>query len=167
MTGEYGVEVSVADPGWTRALPAAAACCRRAAAAALAEALPRANGAAPAELGILLADDRAVAALNRRYRNRPGPTDVLAFGAGAPPAPGAPRLLGDVVLARETVAAGARAAALPLADHASHLVVHGVLHLLGYRHDDGPAAAVMQAAEARALGRIGIADPWRAKDAEQ
>lgn len=163
--GERGVEVSVADAAWGEALADPAGCCRRAAAAALAETLPRANGAAPAELGVVLADDRAVAALNLRYRGRAGPTNVLAFGAGAPRAPGAPRMLGDVVLARETVAAEARAAALPLADHASHLIVHGVLHLLGYRHDDDPAAAAMQAAETRALGRIGVADPWRAEDA--
>ena len=167
MTGEPGIEVSVADAAWGEALADPAECCRRAAAAALAAAMPRANGAAPAELGVVLADDRAVAALNLRYRGRAGPTNVLAFDAGAPRAPGAPRMLGDVVLARETVAAEAAAAALPLADHASHLIVHGVLHLLGYRHDDASAAAAMQAAETRALGRIGVADPWRAEDAAQ
>ena len=114
------------------------------------------------EIGVLLAGDAAVAALNRRYRGREGATNVLAFPcAGPAPAAGAPRLLGDVVLARETVLAEARAAALPVADHVSHLVAHGVLHLLGYDHADAAGEAEMRGLEARALGRVGVPDPYR------
>ena len=116
-------------------------------------------------MSILLADDRAVGALNRRYRGKCGATNVLAFPGAAPAAQGAPLLLGDIVLARETVVAEARAAALALADRVSHLVVHGALHLLGYDHEEDDAAAEMQAAEARALRRVGVADPYRAREA--
>lgn len=155
------VDVEIGDPEWRGALAGAADRCRRAARAALAEAPP---GGPPelCEIGVLLAGDAAVAALNRRYRGRDGATNVLAFPcAGSAPAAGAPRLLGDVVLARETVLAEARAAALPVADHVSHLVAHGVLHLLGYDHADAAGEAEMRGLEARALGRVGVPDPYR------
>lgn len=163
--GPPRIDVAIGDAAWLAALPGAAACCRRAAGAALAEAAPPEPGARRAEVSILLADDRAVGALNRRYRGRNGATNVLAFPGAAPVvAGGAPRLLGDIVLARETVVAEARAGALALADHVSHLVVHGALHLLGYDHAEDGAAAEMQAAEARALRRVGVADPYRARE---
>lgn len=158
--GPPRIDVAIGDAAWLGALPGAAVCCRRAAGAALAEAADARRGA---EVSILLADDRAVGALNRRYRGRSGATNVLAF-PGAAPVAGAPRLLGDIVLARETVVAEARAGALALADHVSHLVVHGALHLLGYDHEEDAAAAEMQAAEARALRRVGVADPYRARE---
>ena len=154
-----GIEVAVGDSAWREALADAAECCRAAAAAALAEAAADGRAPdAPGEVSIMLADDRAVGALNRRYRGRAGATNVLAFAAAAPRH--GPRLLGDVVLARETVLGEARAAALPVAHHVSHLVAHGTLHLLGYDHEDDPSAAAMEAVEARALRRIGIADPY-------
>ena len=162
--GPPRIDIAIGDAAWLGALPGAAACCRRAAGAALAEAAPPGPGARRAEVSILLADDRAVGALNRRYRGRGGATNVLAFPGAAPFAGGAPRLLGDIVLARETVVAEARAGALALADHVSHLVVHGALHLLGYDHEEDNAAAEMQAAEARALRRVGVADPYRARE---
>ena len=157
------IDVAIGDAAWRGALPGAAACCRRAAGAAFAEAGRR--DAARSEVSILLADDCAVGALNRRYRGKCGATNVLAFPGVAPAAQGAPLLLGDIVLARETVVAEARAAALALADRVSHLVVHGALHLLGYDHEEDDAAAEMQAAEARALRRVGVADPYRAREA--
>lgn len=162
--GPPRIDVAIGDAAWLAALPGAAACCRRAAGAALAEAAPPEPGARRAEVSILLADDRAVGALNRRYRGRRGATNVLAFPGPATIAREAPRLLGDIVLARETVVAEARAGALALADHVSHLVVHGALHLLGYDHAEDGAAAEMQAAEARALRRVGVADPYRARE---
>ena len=157
------IDVAIGDAAWRGALPGAAACCRRAAGAAFAEAAR--PDVARSEVSILLADDRAVGALNRRYRGKCGATNVLAFPGVAPAAQGAPLLLGDIVLARETVVAEARAAALALADRVSHLVVHGALHLLGYDHEEDDAAAEMQAAEARALRRVGVADPYRAREA--
>ncbi len=151
------IEVTIDDPQWRRSLPDAAPHCRRAAAAALALAEPRADG----ELSILLTGNRTAAALNQRYRGRPGPTNVLAFPAAAPP--GAPRLFGDIVLARETVQNEAHNANLPLSHHMCHLIVHGTLHLLGHDHREDREAEHMQSLETRALQSLGIPDPWRTR----
>ena len=120
-----------------------------------------------AEVAVVLSDDRRVRDLNGQYRGIDRSTNVLSFAladdADAPPPPdGAPRLLGDVVLAYETVCAEARAADKPALDHLRHLVVHGVLHLLGHRHDAAAPAARMERLETAILGAAGIADPYRA-----
>jgi probable rRNA maturation factor len=159
------VVVRASTPAWRRALPGAASLLRRAARAALAaEAGPRRGPApgrgtqppAPGEVTVLLADDAAVRALNARHRGRNAPTDVLAFPNDAP------GVLGDVVLAYETTAADAAAEGKRLADHAAHLVVHGVLHLLGHDHARAAEARRMEAAERRILASLGIADPYHA-----
>ena len=113
-----------------------------------------------------LGDDAMIAALNRCYRNTQAATNVLAF-PGLKLAPGAPIphgaatvLLGDVVIAFETTRQEAAAEGLALGDHLSHLVVHGVLHLLGYSHDDDAGAERMEALEVAALARLGVADPY-------
>lgn len=142
------VDVLVLDSAWGPK-PALARLCRRAARAALAVA--RRSGA-PC---IVLADDARLRALNRRYRSKDKPTNVLSFASDA--GHGA---LGDVVLARETVRAEARAAGLKADHHLAHLVVHGVLHLLGRDHAREAEARAMEALEARALARLGIADPY-------
>jgi len=152
------IAVSVLAPGWRADLPWAARVARRAARAALA-AVGRPAG--PAELAVALADDAAVRRLNRRYRGIDRPTNVLSFALGAPAGAGAAPL-GDVILARETVAAEARAQGKPVADHVSHLVVHGVLHLLGYDHERAADAAVMEQLETAILAGLGVADPYRA-----
>ena len=160
------VEIDLAErsPLWRQALPEADRVCDRAARAALA------GGRAPqgpAELAIVLADDTLLRSLNRAWRGRDAATNVLSFPASgeAPPAPGAPLLLGDVVLGFETVAAEAAAQGKPLADHLAHLVVHGVLHLLGYDHEADAEAERMEALETRLLAGLGIADPYRAAEA--
>jgi len=160
------VEIDLADPSphWRAALPEPERVCERAARAALAAA-----GAAPgpAELSIVLADDALLRQLNREWRGKDAPTNVLSFAAGDanPAPPGAPRLLGDVVLAFETVAAEAQAQQKPLADHLAHLVVHGVLHLLGFDHEIAAEAERMEALETRILAGLGIADPYRLREA--
>ncbi len=104
--------------------------------------------------------------LNRDWRGIDKPTNVLAFPAddavsvGA--AGGPPRQLGDVILGYETVAAEARAQGKPTAAHLSHLVVHGVLHLLGFDHQTDAEAADMEAAEVAILAGLGLPDPYRA-----
>ncbi len=113
----------------------------------------------PAEVTLLLADDSAVQALNRAWRGQATPTNVLSFPA--PAGPGSPRHLGDIALAYETVAREAAAEGKALADHATHLIVHGVLHLLGYDHDEEADAEAMETLEIEALARLGIADPYR------
>jgi probable rRNA maturation factor len=151
------LELSVEADGWA-ALGDAEALCRRAAESAVAATPALWEGA---EIGILLADDAAVRELNRAWRGKDKPTNVLSFPA--PPHAGGPgtRALGDIVLAFETVTGEAEAQGKTLADHAAHLIVHGVLHLLGYDHETEDEAEAMEALEVRALARLGIADPYR------
>lgn len=166
MKGAVRIDVDIACPGWRAALPAAAAVARRAARAALATArLPADLAGRSLELGVTLTDDASIRRLNRDYRQLDRPTDVLSFaqrdGTTWAPADAAPALLGDVVVARQTVSAAAAAGGRRLGDHLSRVVVHGVLHLLGYDHQTEADAAAMQGVEAAALLRLGIdgADP--------
>jgi probable rRNA maturation factor len=152
------VEAVVEDPRWEAAGIAAAI--ERAGRAALAAA-----GRDPArhEIALLLCDDARIAALNAEFRGKPGPTNVLSWPAfdGAVPEPGGERLfLGDLALGYETCAREAVEAGIGLADHAAHLVVHGVLHLLGHDHEDDAEAAAMQALETNVLASLGIANPY-------
>lgn len=166
------VTVQVADPLWRRLLPAPAASVRRAARAVLCarSGAPRALDLTGRriEVCVALADDRLVRQLNRRYRGLDRPTNVLSF-SGLPRfarfAPDIPLALGDIVLARETVAAEAAAQGKPVPDHLAHLVVHGVLHLLGYDHEEAGEARVMEELEIATLARLGIANPYQAKQA--
>ena len=149
------VETVQDDPGWS-AIPNLAALVEAAAIAALAEA----GGAAPppgAEISVLLTGDEAVRALNARFRGKDEATNVLSF-----PAAGGhlTETLGDIALARETVEAEALAEGKPLAHHLAHLIAHGVLHLVGHDHETDEEAEAMEAAERRALARLGIPDPY-------
>jgi probable rRNA maturation factor len=115
------------------------------------------------ELGITLTDDAGQQQLNYKYRGKPAPTNVLAFPAWDPNAPvpcGAPLLLGDVVLAFETVEREAVDQGKTFVDHFRHLVVHGVLHLLGWEHQSGAAAAEMEVLETSILAKLGVPDPY-------
>lgn len=117
----------------------------------------------PAELSIVFADDSTVQRLNRDYRGKDAPTNVLSFAlteAEEPDFPGAPLVLGDVVLALETVLAEAERDRKAPADHARHLVVHGILHLLGHDHMTDDEAEAMERIETAILARFGIADPY-------
>ncbi len=102
--------------------------------------------------------------LNRRYRGVDAPTNVLAFACDeTPAAPGAARLAGDVVLALDTLRREARERGLDLGDHLSHLVVHGVLHLLGYDHEIPSEAEAMESLETQILAGLGVDDPYAAE----
>ncbi len=149
------IDVVRHDAAWAEA-DITDALIERAARAALAEvpALPAGEYA----LTILLTDDQEMRALNRTWRGKDAPTNVLSFPAGeTTPGPG---FLGDVVLAYETMAKEVREGKLPLADHASHLVVHGTLHLLGFDHMEEAEAGRMETLERHALATLGIADPY-------
>jgi probable rRNA maturation factor len=141
-------------------LPEIEALCREATQAALAAALP---GRRELEVSLLLADDKAVRALNRDWRGQDKPTNVLSFPAqdrldDGPQ--GAPLLLGDVALAFETVEREAAAQSKRLEDHLRHLLVHGVLHLLGHDHEQAAEAERMEGLERTILERLGVADPY-------
>ena len=135
----------------------------RAAMRALAS-VPAAGTLPTHELTIVLGDDARQQRLNRAYRGIDWPTNVLSFPAwdAAVPLPlGAPVLLGDVVLAFETVVREAQEQDKPFADHLQHLIVHGVLHLLGYDHRVEREAADMERLETDILAGLGVPDPYR------
>ncbi|HEX5455552.1 MAG TPA: rRNA maturation RNase YbeY [Stellaceae bacterium] len=115
-------------------------------------------------VGIILTDDAEQRRLNRDYRGQDKSTNVLSFALanpGDPLAPGMPVVLGDVVLAFETVAREAAEQGKSLADHLRHLVVHGVLHLVGFDHENAAEAAIMEDREVAILRRLGVPDPYR------
>ena len=156
------IEISLRDSAWSTALPDAAAVARRAAAAAL---KAEVNLPGRVELSVVLADDAFVRTLNRDYRGQDHATDVLSFPVHErpcldPPPGEMPLMLGDVVLARETVQRDSASAGVGLADRVSHLVVHGVLHLLGHDHDEPDAERRMRALESRTLLALGLCDPY-------
>lgn len=116
---------------------------------------------------LLFADDGEVHALNREWRGKDKPTNVLSFPMleradllALPPA-GPPELLGDIALALETCTREAAEKGLPLDHHAAHLIVHGLLHLAGHDHEISAAdARAMEQLEIKALALLGIADPY-------
>ncbi len=160
-----------ADPDWDSSSQIAggwADLARKAATSAIAEsAFPQlGQGPRSVELGVRLTSDEELRELNAQWRGKDKPTNVLSFPMaeadefddGA--ADGPELMLGDIVLARGVCAAEAADKAISIEAHASHLMVHGTLHLLGYDHGDDDAAADMEAREVRALARLGIADPY-------
>jgi probable rRNA maturation factor len=151
------IDLSITATAWRRALPSAARVARAAALAALAQSGKRIGAA---ELSLVLADDATVRDLNARWRGKNAATNVLAFASDESPARGKPVLLGDVVLAYQTVAREAKEQKKGLADHLRHLVIHGVLHLLGYDHMKAAPAKRMEALETRILASLGVADPY-------
>jgi probable rRNA maturation factor len=120
------------------------------------------------EVAVRFSDDNEVRTLNSQYRGKDKATNVLSFPMVQADlldvladSDDGEALLGDIVLADGVVAAEADVRQLAVADHATHLVVHGMLHLLGYDHSDDHEAEVMEAMERRALAGMGIADPYR------
>ena len=107
---------------------------------------------------IVLANDAEVRALNKQYRKKDKPTNVLSFPDGEM-VDGITQL-GDVILAYETVAAEASAQGKLLKSHLTHLVIHGILHLLGLDHETEEDADIMEAFEIKILKRMGIANPY-------
>ena len=155
------LDVVIAAEGWSD-LADVEHLAKRAAAAALVAAPGTPADALAATL--LLTNDEAVRELNRDWRGQDKPTNVLSFPSDAPSVPGEPLHLGDIALAFETVVREARQEDKTPADHAAHLVVHGVLHLLGQDHGTDDDAALMEEAEIEALRTLGIADPYREFD---
>lgn len=142
------IEVEIEDDAWTAALPDVGPHVERAARAAL--------GAVQGDVVVALADDAAVQQINARFRDRDAPTNVLSFPAAESAFPH----LGDLILAHGVCAREAAEQGKSLADHLSHLVVHGVLHLLGRDHVEDAEAEEMEAEERRILADLGVADPY-------
>ncbi len=126
------------------------------------------------EIAVLACDDARIATLNADFRGKPVPTNVLSWPAwdlsaeveGEPPeAPDGdveePESLGDIAIAWETCAREASESGRSVSDHVSHLVIHGVLHLLGYDHVRDGDATLMEGLETAILGKMGIDDPYR------
>lgn len=152
------IELAVEAGGWAdeEALRNVAA---RAAAAVSAE-LGR-EGQDETELSLLFTDDAHIATLNREWRGKDGPTNVLSFPAfEIAPGDPFPPMLGDVVLAFETVSREAGLDGKPFDHHLTHLIVHGLLHLLGHDHENEEEAEAMEAFERAALARLAIPDPY-------
>ncbi len=140
--------VVVVDEGWQEVLPGVERLVRKAA---------RAATRRKASLNVALSDDRGVRTLNRQHRGKDKPTNVLSYPSGESV------FLGDIVLARQTIWREARQQKKQPADHVAHLVVHGVLHLLGHDHETSDEDAErMEALERRILKKLGIADPYAA-----
>jgi probable rRNA maturation factor len=162
------VDIVIEDPRWEAfGLEALAETALRAAFAEI--------GGEPAGFQVCLmgCDDARIMALNGDFRGKAAPTNVLSwpseergtFEGGVPELPQAgphddPEHLGDIAIAYETCAAEAAAAGKPMAEHVTHLVVHGFLHLLGYDHVIEADATVMEATEVRILARLGLSDPY-------
>jgi probable rRNA maturation factor len=154
MPAPLSIAISVESDGWPEDVEPLV---ERAVAAAIDGAKPRFTGAA--ELSVVLTDDAAQRALNREWRGIDKPTNVLSFPQIEPFGP-VSGLLGDVTLARETLEREAGEMGIAFPDHLTHLVVHGVLHLLGYDHIEPADALVMEPLETQILGGLGIADPY-------
>jgi len=161
---EVAVDVQRAAPAW-RQIAGSAALVRKAARRAVA--MGEVSILDGAEIAVSLADDARVLAANDAFRGKARATNVLSFPAVPAERIGRAPFLGDVILAYETVAAEAEAEAKPIADHMTHLVVHGVLHLIGYDHMTDGDAERMERLESAILASLGIADPYAAPAAPE
>ena len=125
----------------------------------------KAAGPAHGAVTVVVDDDARVRALNKLWRGFDKPTNVLSFPS-PDTQPGPERTLGDIAISYETAAREAEAEDKSFADHMAHLSVHGFLHLLGYDHESDDDAEEMEGLERSILARIGVADPYVAREAE-
>ena len=148
------IEIVVESPLWS-AQHGAKTVLRQAIAAAAAV-VPGKTG----ELAIVLTDDSTIRKLNRAWRGKDEPTNVLSFPAAPPSSRGAPRLLGDIVIAYETIAREALSERKSFRHHLAHLAVHGFLHLAGYDHEADDEAEAMEKLEIVILARLKVPNPY-------
>ena len=149
------IDIKIEADGWVELFPQLTDLINLAASAAMAACDVDCGDS---ELSMLMTDDVTMAELNREWRGGQGATNVLSF-PGDLDGPGT-LLIGDVALALETIVAEASDADISVADHLIHLVVHGVLHLLGYDHKTKTQAEEMEALEIGILQSLGISDPY-------
>ena len=153
------IEVIIEDDGWSEQivdLEGLTDQCWR----TLVETIPTAAGAScDASAALLFTNDAALLELNRRYRGIDKPTNVLSFPSTGP-STAMPGFLGDIAIARETCEREAAADDISLRAHTAHLIVHGLLHLIGYDHETDEDAAVMEPLETNILLALGFHDPY-------
>jgi probable rRNA maturation factor len=152
--------IEIEDPRWLELLPDATGLLEKAIALALADVD---DGSRTIEVGVRLVDDGTIQGLNRDWRGRDKPTNVLSFPMGDPaPAgdPDFPWLLGDIVMSFDTTKAEAERDGKTFEHHVVHLAVHAALHLIGHDHEDEAEAEDMEAAEVKLLAGLGIPDPY-------
>jgi probable rRNA maturation factor len=145
------VDLIVEDPAWD-----AVANRRGLAERAISAAISELDGGKSGVVALLLTDDDSIAELNRRYRDKAGPTNVLSFPAGLH----ADNHLGDIALAWGVVKAEAAAKGCSLEHHIQHLIIHGFFHLQGYDHQSDEEAEIMESMERCALSRLNVSDPY-------
>jgi len=148
---QISIDLRIVDPAW-KEISDLESLADRAFGSACSEIDPRPAG----EVAILLTDDAEMQALNREWRGKDKPTDVLSFPADDMQS----GFLGDLALGYEICARDARKQGISLADHTAHLLIHGFYHLLGYDHETEAEAAVMEGLEVSALARLGLPDPY-------
>ena len=157
------IEVSVSSDGWSKDLTEVETLVRDAANAALIRCAPKLADR-DGEVAITLSGDDELRALNRQHRGQDKATNVLSFpmlDGDGPQVGEVDLLLGDIVIAHGVTAREAVEGNKKISDHLSHLVVHGVLHLLGYDHEENEDAEKMETLEVEILRTLNIADPYR------
>lgn len=161
------IQASVEEGNWPdeASLEAMATGVLERAALYLAEREKQPFGRTPLEVSLVFTDDAAIREINREWRAQDKPTNVLSFPAfplepGGKPGP----MLGDIVLARETIEREAADLGKPVDEHLTHLLVHGFLHLFGYDHMDAEEAEEMEGLETRILSELGISDPYAGQE---
>ncbi len=144
------LDLRVEAPAWTAALSGLDAICLKALEAGAAQMSAR------GEVSVLMTEDDTIQTLNQEWRGKDKPTDVLSFPADPMDAP----FLGDIAVSLGVCARDAATRSIPLDQHVSHLLIHGLLHLLGHDHKDDTEAAEMEALEIAALASLGWPDPY-------
>jgi probable rRNA maturation factor len=165
--GRLDIQASVEEGGWPdeEALADMASGLLEKAAAHLASREGQPFPPHPVEVSLVFTDDASIREINREWRSQDKPTNVLSFPAyplepGGKPGP----MLGDIVIARETVEREAAELGKPFDEHLTHLMVHGFLHLFGYDHMTSEEAEKMEGLETRILGELGLSDPYAGQD---
>ena len=161
QTAAPEIDIQVQSPLWEAEPAASETVCGAIAAAARHCAV---QSAIHGEVSVVLTDDASIRVLNRDWRNIDKPTNVLSFPAAAPKGGVPEPLLGDIVIAYETVARESAAENKLFLHHLAHLAVHGFLHLLGYDHQTDSQADAMEGLERDILAGLAIADPYRAHE---
>lgn len=164
---ELDIQISVEDGGWPNeeTLYALSEKVLQAAATYLSEEEKQPFPPLPIEISLVFTDDESIRQINAEWRQKDKPTNVLSFPAyplepGGKPGP----MLGDIVIARETVAREAVDLDKDFDDHLTHLMVHGFLHLFGYDHLEKEEAEEMEGLETRILATLGLSDPYAGQD---